>query len=70
MRTSLEQQGINLHQMEVNLGYRENREQSSHTPDQGMRQLRSSEYPGAEPVGGELESIIKWRNQQGLNILA
>lgn len=70
VRTQLEQQGINLQQMEVNLGYRENRDQPSHSRGSGGQPMASADPEGTESTNGDYESLYPWRNPTGLSILA
>jgi len=69
MRSYLEQQGINLQQMEVNLGYRESRDQSTNNSEKGDRSKVKSDLPLTEADIG-CETAGNWRIKSGLNILA
>lgn len=70
MRDHLEQQGINLQQMEVNQGYRENRDQSANQPERGRRPAGSNEVAPEEMMISGSQSAASRRNRPGLNILA
>ncbi len=70
MRSYLEQQGINLQQMEVNLGYRENRDQSAHSDGGDNRSAFNPDLPVTELNNGDYEPDSSWRSRAGLNILA
>ncbi len=70
MRGHLEQQGINLQQMEVNLGYHENRDQSANQPETGRRSAGNQEVAPEEMMLSGSQSAAGRSNRSGWNILA
>ncbi len=70
MRNYLEQQGINLQQMEVNQGYRENRDQSANQQERGRRPEGDNQVaPDDMKISGNQYASSR-KNRPGLNILA